>query len=296
MRFETKAPAKLNLCLYVGGRRGDGLHEICSLFQAVTLADTLTLEASSGDADEIVCPGVEGHNLAGTALTGFRERFGWTGTPVRITIDKRIPVAGGLGGGSADAGAVLRLAVKASGMPVHLEELQQLAMTIGADVPSQVEPGSHLVLGAGEIVERLPKTWQLFAVLLTSAAGVGTAEVYAQFDRLGHRRRHLDHECRNLQEAVTTSGYAPLEFAAMLQNDLQAAALELAPHARPALSLLTEAGAHVALLSGSGPTAFGLFDSEQAAEDARAAIAPRWSGEAIVVRPARSDYAVVRRV
>jgi 4-diphosphocytidyl-2-C-methyl-D-erythritol kinase len=226
----------------------------------------------------------------------FRERFGWNGTPVRITIDKRIPVAGGLGGGSADAGAVLRLAVRASGMPIHLEELQELAMTIGADVPSQVEPGSHLVLGAGEIVERLPKTWQLHAVLLTSETGLSTGGVYAHFDRLGHGRRHLDHQCSNLQEAVTTAGYEPLEFAAMLQNDLQAAALELAPHARAALAVLTEAGAHVALLSGSGPTAFGLFDTEQAAEDARTALAPRWDGEAIAVRPARSDYAVVRRV
>lgn len=296
MRFEAKAPAKLNLCLYVGDRRDDGLHEICSLFQAVTLADTLTLEASSTDADEIVCPGVDGPNLAATALTRFRERFGWQGPPVRITIDKRIPIAGGLGGGSADAGAVLRLAVKASGAPVHLEELQQLAMTIGADVPSQVEPGSHMVLGAGEVVERLPKTWHLAAVLLTSEVGVSTAGVYEHFDRLGHARKHLDHDCRNLQEAVTTSGYAPLEFATMLQNDLQHAALELAPHAGPALTLLREAGAHVALLSGSGPTAFGLFDSEEEAEAARTALAPRWSGETIAVRPASSDYAVVRRL
>lgn len=150
------------------------------------------------------------------------------------------------------------------------------------------------MLGAGEIVERLPKTWHLAAVLLTSEVGVGTAEVYAHFDRLDHGRRHLDHECRNLQEAVTTAGYAPLEFAAMLQNDLQHAALELAPQARPALTALTEAGAHVALLSGSGPTAFGLFDSDEAAEAARAALAPRWSGEAVVVRSAPSDYAVVR--
>jgi 4-diphosphocytidyl-2-C-methyl-D-erythritol kinase len=103
------APGKLNLCLYVGPRRPDGLHEICSLFQSVTLADVVRLE--QGDAeDEVICPGVRGTNLAALALAGFRERFGWNASAVRITIEKRIPIAAGLGGGSADAAAVLRLA------------------------------------------------------------------------------------------------------------------------------------------------------------------------------------------
>ena len=294
MRLSTRAPAKLNICLYVGGRRPDGLHEICSLFQAVTLADEVTMELAAGDRDEIVCPGVEGTNLATVALERFRERYGWRRPPVRVTIQKRIPIASGLGGGSADAGAVLRLATKGSGVAAHIEELQALAMAIGADVPSQVEPGSHLVLGAGEMVERLTKAWHIAAVLLTSDRGLATGDVYDLHDRLDHGRRRLAHDRAQLEEAIATAAYEPLEFKALLENDLERAALQLRPEAGRALELLREAGATVARLSGSGPTAFGLFESVDRAETARAAIAPRWDGEAIAVQQAPSDYAVVR--
>jgi 4-diphosphocytidyl-2-C-methyl-D-erythritol kinase len=294
VKLSARAPAKLNICLYVGERRPDGLHEICSLFQAVTLADVVTMELVPGDHDEVVCPGVEGPNLAAIALERFRERFGWHRPPVRVTIDKRIPIASGMGGGSADAGAVLRLATKGSGVAAQVEELQELAMTIGADVPSQVEPGSHLVLGAGEIVERLTKTWHIAALLLTSEQGLATAEVYALHDQLDHRQRRLEHHRGLLQEAIATAAYEPLEFQRILENDLEKAALQLRPDTGRALELLHEAGARVARLSGSGPTAFGLFESREQAEAARAAIAPRWAGDAITVHQAPSDYAVVR--
>jgi 4-diphosphocytidyl-2-C-methyl-D-erythritol kinase len=97
-----------------------------------------------------------------------------------------------------------------------------------------------------------------------------------------------------LTEAVTLSVYDPLEFAALLQNDLEPAALELFPEAGNALELLREAGAEAAHLSGSGPTAFGLFGSREAADAAQAAIAPRWSGGALTVHQAPSDYTLVR--
>jgi 4-diphosphocytidyl-2-C-methyl-D-erythritol kinase len=294
VRLETHAPAKLNLCLYVGERRADGLHEICSLFQAICFGDLVTMELAAGDHDEVVCPGVEGENLAAVALARFRERFGWHRPPVRVTIEKRIPIAGGLGGGSADAGAVLRLATKGSGVGAQVEDLQELAMSIGADVPSQVEPGSHLVLGAGEVVERLPKTWHLAAVLLTSDIGLSTAAVYQYHDRLGHGRRRLGHDRDLLEEAVTTAAYSPLEFPSLLQNDLEPATLELLPEAGRALELLNEAGARTAHFSGSGPTAFALFETPEQAEAARAAITPRWPGGTIAVHQAASDYALVR--
>jgi 4-diphosphocytidyl-2C-methyl-D-erythritol kinase len=213
---------------------------------------------------------------------------------VRVTIEKRIPIAGGLGGGSADAGAVLRLATKGSGVGAHVDDLQELAMSIGADVPSQVQPGSHLVLGAGEVVERLPKTWHIAAVLLTSDSGLSTAAVYDHHDRLGHGRRRLGHDRDLLEQAVTTAAYSPLEFPSLLENDLEPATLELMPEAGRALELLAEAGARVATFSGSGPTAFGLFTTPEEAEAARAAIAPRWPGGTIAVQQAPSDYTLVR--
>src|ERR1044072_9346102 len=101
------APAKLNLCLYLGRPRADGLHTLCSLFEPLALADVI--EVSESDSDEVLCPEVEGENLVARALAALRER-GWNAPPLRVEIEKRIPVAAGLGGGSADAAAILRLA------------------------------------------------------------------------------------------------------------------------------------------------------------------------------------------
>jgi 4-diphosphocytidyl-2-C-methyl-D-erythritol kinase len=298
VRLQTTAPAKLNLCLYVGERRADGLHEICSLFQAITLADVVTMEAlpQGSTEDEIVCPGVEGENLAAVALARFRERYGWQEPKVRVTIDKQIPVAAGLGGGSADAGAVLRLAVRGGAVPAHREELQELAMTIGADVPSQVEPASHLVLGAGEVVERLPKHWEIAGVMLTSNDGLSTASVYAHADRLvnRHDRRHFERDATRLQHAVTAASYSPIDLMDVLRNDLEPAAIDLYPLAGRALDLLYESGARMSRLSGSGPTAFGLFDTPAEAEAAQTKLARRWEGGVHVISQAPSSYAVVR--
>jgi 4-diphosphocytidyl-2-C-methyl-D-erythritol kinase len=101
------APAKVNLCLYLGPRREDGFHLLASIFEPVTLHDRLTIEEAY--SDQVVCPGVEGENLAALALRLLRSE-GWDSPPLRIEIEKQIPIAAGLGGGSADAAAVLRLA------------------------------------------------------------------------------------------------------------------------------------------------------------------------------------------
>ena len=114
-RLRCLAPGKVNLCLFIGRPRPDGYHPLVSLVQPVSLADELELEPAAGDADEVVCPGVDGENLAAVALARFRAATGWDGPPVRITIAKRVPVAAGMGGGSADAAAALRLAAAASG-------------------------------------------------------------------------------------------------------------------------------------------------------------------------------------
>ena len=142
------APAKLNLCLYLGPRRPDGLHELCSLFEPLALADRIRVEEA--ESDTVVCEALGGgENLAERALVGLRAR-GWAGPPLRIEIEKRIPIAAGLGGGSADAAAVLGLAAGEVG------DLEELAAELGADVPSQLVPALSLVRGAGELVERLP--------------------------------------------------------------------------------------------------------------------------------------------
>jgi 4-diphosphocytidyl-2-C-methyl-D-erythritol kinase len=271
-----RAPAKLNLCLYLGRPRDDGLHELRSLFCPLTLSDRIVVTES--EADEVVCPGVDGPNLAEAALAGLRAR-GWLRPPVRIEIEKRIPVAAGLGGGSADAAAVLRLAGD------EVDGLPELAAELGADVPSQLDPALALVGGAGEVVEPLPPPRHFGVVLIAADDGLSTAEVYAETDRLGLGRDpdELDSIAAELRE-VAGRGASPLEYRELLLNDLAHAALSLRPAIGGTLTALKEAGAHVALVTGSGPTACGVFDDIAGADAAAGQLAPRFAG-AIVAGP-----------
>ncbi len=256
------APAKLNLCLYLGPRRADGLHELCSLFEPLALADLVNV--SEADRDEVICPGVEGENLAAAALAALREH-GWERPPLRIEIEKRVPVAAGLGGGSADAAAVLRLAAG------EVAELEQIAARLGADVPSQLRPAPALVRGAGERVEPLPAPPEHAALLLPDGGGLATAAVFAEADRLGLGRpaAELERVAARLV-AAAGAGASPLSYPELLVNDLEPAARALRPSIGTALEALRGAGAPLALLSGSGPTAVGLFPTLAAARAAAA--------------------------
>jgi 4-diphosphocytidyl-2-C-methyl-D-erythritol kinase len=267
------APAKVNLCLYVGPTRSDGMHEICSLIQSVALADEVTLEHAKRASDEVVTPGVSGPNLAADALAGFRERFRWEEGPIRISIEKKIPIAAGLGGGSADAAAVLRLAAAASGIQPPPAELVRLAMAIGADVPSQLAPGLSLVTGAGEQVVPLEQPVQMGIVILGPEQGLSTKDVYARADQLGLPRPDLDHVRSAVEQADV-----PAVLPALLHNDLQPATLDLAPSAARALDLLAESGAAGTLVSGSGPSAFGVYENAAEAKRGAAWLHERWGG------------------
>jgi 4-diphosphocytidyl-2-C-methyl-D-erythritol kinase len=249
------APAKLNLCLYVGPVREDGLHEIRSVFEPLELADELKL--TEAGSDEVICEGIEGPDLTARALAALREN-GWEGPPLRIEVTKRVPVAAGLGGGSADAAAVLRLARG------QLEGLRSIAAEIGADVPSQLQPRACLVAGAGEVIEPVAQPAEHGVVLIPQEGGLGTAEVYAE--RLGTPRGESELEAirRRLHDAVDQGG-SPLEYREHLVNDLQPAAISLRPDIEGALGALEEAGAAHAMVTGSGPTAFGLYPTVDAA-------------------------------
>lgn len=275
------ARAKLNLCLYLGPRRADGLHQVCSLFHPLELGDRIAVSAAPGGADEVVCPTVEGPNLAAAALAALRAS-GWRRAPVRVVIDKRIPIAAGLGGGSADAAAVLRLAAG------ELEGLDAIAAELGADVPSQLEPSFALVTGAGETIEPLPPTGPWAAVLIPADEGLSTAAVYAEADRLGLARRPDELRSAGARlRAAALEGRSPLEYAELLVNDLAAAAISLRPEIGEALEALGEVGAPRALLTGSGPTAVALFESQATAAAAAAALSRRYPS-ALVTVPAGS--------
>ena len=255
-----RAPAKLNLCLYVGPRRDDGLHEIRSLFEPLELGDELRI--SEAGEDEVICEAIEGPDLTATALAALRDS-GWDGPPLRVEVTKRVPVAAGLGGGSADAAAVLRLAMG------EVEGLRSIAAGIGADVPSQLQPRPCLVAGAGEVIEPVPRPGEHAMVLIPQAEGLATAAVYAEADRLGSVRGEAELEAirRRLRDAVDEAG-SPLDYREHLVNDLQAAAISLRPEIEDALRALEEAGAAHAMVTGSGPTAFGLYPTAEEAATA----------------------------
>lgn len=262
--MQIHAPAKLNLCLFLGPRREDGLHELCSLFEPLALGDPIVV--TEAERDEVICPGVAGDNLAGRALAALRDR-GWNSPALRIEIEKRIPVAAGLGGGSADAAAVLRLAAG------EVADLVEVAAGLGADVPSQLTPSLALVQGAGERVEKLPEPAPHAVVLLPGGGGLGTAEVFGEADRLGLGRSAAElEELAGRLRTMAGAGVSPLSYPELLVNDLEPAARSLRPAIGDALDALRAAGARQALLTGSGPTVFGLFESLSAARNAARAL------------------------
>jgi 4-diphosphocytidyl-2-C-methyl-D-erythritol kinase len=262
--LSTRAPGKVNLCLLVGAPRADGLHPIVSLFQHVRIADELSLgpaaEVAGGD-DIVVCPGVSGPNLAARALAEFRAATGWDAPPQQLTIEKRIPIAAGMAGGSSDAAAALRLAAAASGLAIPPE----LPMRLGADVPAMLAGARTLVTGAGETVEPLGGDAPALIILPIDAA-LSAGEVYTAFDRLGPPRSEEELSAAAERIRAGDIGYV---------NDLEPAARALCPQIDPALDALREAGVTHPMVTGSGPTVFGLGHDPEALERLHAAGYPR---------------------
>jgi 4-diphosphocytidyl-2-C-methyl-D-erythritol kinase len=273
----TRAPGKVNLCLFVGAPRADGLHPLVSVFQPVSLADEVTL-AAGARADAVVCPGVEGENLAARALAEFRAATGWNGAPRTLTIVKHVPVAAGMGGGSADAAAALRLAAAASGHAIP----DALPMRLGADVPVLLHPARALVTGAGEHVEPLPGGTHDTLVIVPLDAALSTAAVYREFDA-GDRPREPD-ELADWARRLRAGEPPPAV------NDLEAAARRLCPAIDRALEALRDAGVERPLVTGSGPTVFGFSDDPEAPARLRAA----GYGRAQQAAPAGPELAEIR--
>lgn len=189
---------------------------------------------------------------------------GWDGPPVRLEIDKRIPVAGGMGGGSADAAATLRLAGEASGL-ADRRLLEEIAATLGSDVASQVDGGLVLATGEGSRLRPLNMSLPYSVVVLPVDARLSTADVYAEADRLGLARDTLDLARSLTRMQAALSAETILEH---LHNDLQDAARSLCPQIDAALEAVLAAGADHALVSGSGPTVLGVFAESGHAERA----------------------------
>jgi 4-diphosphocytidyl-2-C-methyl-D-erythritol kinase len=265
----VEAFAKINLGLVVGPVRPDGTHEVVTVLERIGVSDTIAVEAAFDRG--VVVDGFE-DTIVHAALTAFAEATGadrgWT-----VRIDKRIPIAAGLGGGSSDAGTALRLANELSHHRLSNEQLHDLAATIGADVPFFLEDGAQLGSGDGsELVPvALPRGIRVVLVLPDGESKESTAAVYRRFDERGGAsgfEARRDAMVSALAGALTTA-----DLAALPRNDLVSSGLA---------TELERLGAYRADVSGAGPAVYGLFDDDAAAE--RAARELRSQGTTWVTR------------
>jgi 4-diphosphocytidyl-2-C-methyl-D-erythritol kinase len=277
-RLTLTAAAKVNLALEVLGKRADGYHEVTTVMQTVDLTDRLTLE----DADDLTLTTtspeipVDASNLALRAAAALREAAGTIDRGVNVRLDKRIPVAAGLGGGSSNAAAVLLGLNRLWGLRWPVARLAEVAETLGSDVPFFLKGGVALGTGRGEQITPLTGV-PMALVLVNPGTPLSTAAVYGRVTPA----MYTDGErTRRVIEALRAR--KPFRVAASLYNGLEAAAQEVGGELVRLRAALMAAGARGALMSGSGPTVFAVARSFEQARQIRARVARgAWRGWAV---------------
>jgi 4-diphosphocytidyl-2-C-methyl-D-erythritol kinase len=286
VRLSTLAPAKVNLVLKVGPLRGDGYHELLSLMVPLDLADGVEVRILPR-AGPVRCrvigrPELCGpENLGARAAAAFKERFG-VRSGIAVRIEKRIPVTAGLGGGSSDAAAVLRCLARAFGIE-DKAALTEVALSIGSDVPFFLGPGPAWARGRGErlLPVDLPSLPLVLVYPKDPSLAIRAGEAYRWLDELRQGRTLKRRLVRPRSFSVSRAG-----------NDLEEACLVRRPAISPLLWLLQGVGAERAMMSGSGPTVFGVFSGMGAARRAALTIQGRGGGlraSVFVVRTMRGQ-------
>jgi 4-diphosphocytidyl-2-C-methyl-D-erythritol kinase len=292
-----KAPAKINLTLRVLGRRADGYHELESLVAFARVGDALTFApggaltlAVSGPTAQAA--GDNADNLVLKAARALAERI--AGLPLgSFALSKRLPVAAGLGGGSADAAAALRLLARAIGIALDDPRLMQAAQATGADVPVCLDPKPRLMRGVGDILSDPLDLPRLFAVLVNPGVAVSTRDVFAALN-LASRPASGDGASPSPLVLQGWGGEPTALVAALAKdrNDLEAPAIELEPAIADVLSVLHGLpDCRLARMSGSGATCFGLFPTNAAAAAAARTLRvgyPQWWVRATVLGAGQS--------
>lgn len=280
-----RAPAKINLTLRVVGRRADGYHELESLVAFAGLCDWLAFEPGEDLRLEVFGPrakeaGPVHDNLVLRAARSLAAqipalRLG------RFRLIKRLPAAAGLGGGSADAAAALRLLAEEARLPVDDPRVRASARATGADVPACLSPQARTIRGIGDELGPAVRLPNIFAVLVNPQVQAPTPRVFAAFDRAS--QSNITPSARSPSRAECDAA-AVLDFRSLGHNDLEAAAMEVAPAIAPVLKRLSQIPeARLSGMSGSGATCFALFSDRRGAAAARRAIAaehPDWWVEA----------------
>ena len=266
----VRVPGKVNLYLAVGDRREDGYHELTTVFHAVSLLDEVTVRNADVLSLELVGEGADKlptdeRNLAWQAAELMAEHVG-RAPDVSIMIDKSIPVAGGMAGGSADAAAVLVAMNSLWELNVPRRDLRVLAARLGSDVPFALHGGTALGTGRGEELATVLSRNTFHWVLAFADSGLSTPAVFNELDRL-----RADGDPPRLEEAgpvlAALAAGDPEQLAPLLGNELQAAAVSLEPTLRRALGAGVDAGALAGNVSGSGPTCAFLCASAASAVD-----------------------------
>jgi 4-diphosphocytidyl-2-C-methyl-D-erythritol kinase len=268
-----RAPAKINLALVVGPMRDDGKHELVTVYERIDLADDVTLEAADGLSVE----GFPDDTIVRSALAALAE-VTHRASRWRVKLEKRIPVAAGLGGGSSDAAAALMLANETLQEPLSGDSLHAVAAAIGSDVPFFLVPGPQLGEADGSALTPLdlPRDYCVLVLLPEGAVKGSTADMYAAFDAANGERGYAHRRAELLETLGTVQ--CPADLAALPPNDLAAS---------PLSAVLEQAGAFRADVSGSGPAVYGLFEEERLARTAAAELAhlgrawvafPSWYG------------------
>jgi 4-diphosphocytidyl-2-C-methyl-D-erythritol kinase len=272
-RVEVVAPAKLNLTLLVGPVRPDGFHEIASVMLPVSLADRVTVEKTPGAGLDVVCdvaPGAD--NLAARLVRELERRLDRS-FEVRVTIDKRVPHGGGLGGGSSDAAAALLALERLFGLELSPRLRYEAAGAVGSDVPFFLWPGPQLAMGRGQVLKEIQLP-ALRVVIAMPDTSLSTAAVYGWRDEDAEvTLREFVPKARLLSSRIQTAKTAR-DVAALVANDLEPSVVRRNEAVGDLIERLRSAGALAAAMTGSGAAVFGIFSTEAKALEAREAVAP----------------------
>lgn len=280
MRRVFQAPAKINLRLQVLGKREDGYHDLCMVMQCVSLSDRIEISLSERCGVRVACPGVDllpgAENIAARAaealLGRLKKRVG-----VDLLVEKNIPVAAGLGGGSSDAATVLLGLNDMLAAGLTRDELMAIGASLGADVPFFLYGQPAIARGVGDVLQPLPVSLPpVWYVLVNPGVAVSTAWVY---QNLGLTSYVDEYRLPGFPKTAQ-------DFKSFVLNDLERVTMSRYPEVGQAKARLSELGACAVLMSGSGPTVFGVFQSQEEAEAACGKIGrERETWRAEVVRP-----------
>jgi 4-diphosphocytidyl-2-C-methyl-D-erythritol kinase len=292
--FSVLAPAKLNIRLKITGRRPDGYHELVSIMVPVDLFDHIELKFIEEPRIDITCRGfsapANSDNLVYRAAQSFFSQIGWR-KGLSIDLTKKIPVAAGLGGGSSDAASILMALNETlcASQPLSPKRMAELALKQGADVPFFLKQSPCIARGIGEILEPIRKWPPFYYVIVMPDISVSTAKVYEALDQPSFRPREEDNrelELTNEEYHVIISNLLKMPVAAcnLLENDLERVTISRFPIIREIKQSLMDVGAIGALMSGSGPSVFGVFESRAGALHAKSVLETTTSAQVFVVK------------